>query len=100
MPLFTAAQRHFAEAVANLCYCNPFLPERIELERAALGDAFDETSAVWSRQAILEHERPNVTQLNERTQQLVAQLRERLSGDEKPVRDEFKIYTELVEYWL
>jgi transcriptional regulator with AAA-type ATPase domain len=100
MSLFTSAERGFAEAVANLCYCNPFLPERIELERAALGDAFEESSAVWSRQAILEYERPNVARLNELTQQLVAQLRERLSGGEKPVRDELKLYTELVEYWL
>jgi transcriptional regulator with AAA-type ATPase domain len=100
MSLFQPAERAFAEAVANLCYCNPFLPERIELERAALGESFDEKSAVWSRQANWEQERPNVTRLNDRTEQLVAALRQRLDGGEKAVRDEFKLYTELVEYLL
>src|SRR5437764_14934705 len=99
MSLFTSAERGFAEAVADLCYCNPFLPERIELERAALGEAFDESSAVWSRHAHCEHDRPNVARLNERTQQLVAQLRQRLDGGEKPARDEFQVYAELGEYW-
>ena len=46
MPLFTSPERQFAQAVADLSYCNPFLPERMELEHAALGNAFEETSAV------------------------------------------------------
>jgi transcriptional regulator with AAA-type ATPase domain len=100
MSLFQPAERAFAEAVANLCYCNPFLRERIELERTALGESFDEKSAVWSRQASFEQERANVTRLNERTEQLVAELRQQLDCSEKAVRDEFKLYTELVEYLL
>ncbi len=100
MSLFTPADRGFAQAVADLCYCNPFLPERIELERSALGEAFDERSAVWSRDSSHEHERPNVTQVNERTEHLVVQLRQRLDSGEKPVRGELNVYTELVEYLL
>ena len=38
----------FLEVVASLGYCNPFLPERIELERAALGKDFVEEGPVWS----------------------------------------------------
>ena len=41
MALFAAGQRSFAEAVSELVYCNPFLPERIECERRALGEDFD-----------------------------------------------------------
>jgi transcriptional regulator with AAA-type ATPase domain len=99
MPLFTPAERHFAKAVADLSYCNPFLPERIELERAALGDAFEETSVVWSRQA-WERERPNVTRLNERTEHLVASLRDRLVRGDRPTTAELDLYEELVEYLL
>ena len=36
MGLLTAGQREFAQAVQRIIYCNPFLPERIEHERAAL----------------------------------------------------------------
>ena len=41
MAIFDPAERRLAETVARLAYCNPFLPERIELERRALGDAFE-----------------------------------------------------------
>jgi transcriptional regulator with AAA-type ATPase domain len=48
MPFLTASERAFLLAVSNLGYCNPFLPERVEYERAALGSDFVETEAVWS----------------------------------------------------
>ena len=35
----------FVESVARLAYCNPFLPERIEHERAALGPRMREEGA-------------------------------------------------------
>ena len=37
MALFDPADRGLVEAVSQLVYCNPFLPERIEFEQAALG---------------------------------------------------------------
>jgi hypothetical protein len=40
MSLFRTEEREFAETVSRLVYCNPFLPERVELERRALGDDF------------------------------------------------------------
>ena len=33
-------ERHFLQSVANLAYTNPFLPQRIDLERAALQQDF------------------------------------------------------------
>jgi len=100
MSLFQPAERVFAQAVAELCYCNPFLPGRIELERTALGEAFDEKSAVWSRHSTWEQERPNVTRINERTEALVLEIRGRLDSGGKLSRDEFQLYNELVEYLL
>jgi transcriptional regulator with AAA-type ATPase domain len=38
MPLFTSADRRFAQAISDLAHCNPFLPQRVELERVALGE--------------------------------------------------------------
>ena len=38
MAIFTDEQRRVAVGFSKLIYCNPFLPERIEHERDALGD--------------------------------------------------------------
>jgi len=46
MSFFTPADRRFAQIVGRLSTCNPFVAERIEFEREALGDAFDEREAV------------------------------------------------------
>ncbi len=39
------------EAVSPLSYANPFLPERVEMERAVLGSDFLEGEPVWSYRA-------------------------------------------------
>ena len=44
-------QREWMEAVSPLSYANPFLPERVELERAVLGSEFLEGEPVWSYRA-------------------------------------------------
>src|SRR5260370_742497 len=48
MAFLSASERAFLRAVSQLAYCNPFLPERIECERAALGAEFVEGEPVWS----------------------------------------------------
>ena len=48
MAFSVANERAFLQAVSQLAYCNPFLPERTEFERAALGDDFVEGEPVWS----------------------------------------------------
>jgi transcriptional regulator with AAA-type ATPase domain len=66
-------ERGFARAVARLLYGNPFLPERLEVERAALGPAFDPGGTLW-------HVReepaasPNVQRIGERVAALVERL--------------------------
>jgi transcriptional regulator with AAA-type ATPase domain len=41
-------QGAFLQAVAEVAYCNPFLPERIACERAALGADFVASEALWN----------------------------------------------------
>ncbi len=41
MGLFRADDLHLAETISRLDYCNPFLAERLELEREALGPEFE-----------------------------------------------------------
>jgi len=99
VPLFTPADRRFAQAVSSLAYCNPFLPERIEWERAALGDEFQDTQPYWSRQVGMDQERPNVLRLAERVEQLVAASQAKLQKH-TPSAEELTLYEDLVCYLL
>src|ERR1035441_10973414 len=56
MTFLTSSQRTLLEGVSRLGYANPFLPERVELERAVLGGEFMEGEPVWSYRA--EHPEP------------------------------------------
>jgi len=48
MPFLSSAPRALLQAVSELAYCNPFLTERVELERAVLGAELHEGEPVWS----------------------------------------------------
>ena len=40
MAILSSRDLKVAEAIGQIGYCNPFLPERLDLERAALGEDF------------------------------------------------------------
>ena len=48
MAVFSRQDQHFLSSVANLGYGNPFLPERIAFEKAALAASFIPGGPVWS----------------------------------------------------
>lgn len=96
-------ERRFLEAVSGLCFCNPFLPERIDWERRALGRDFNEPSDVWSRHPGEDATRPNVLRLREQVRQMAQTLRQRsLAGDRGDQADqaERQLYVDLVAYHL
>ena len=72
-------EHRFLSAVSQLAYSNPFLPERAECERAALGRDYQEGEPVWSL-PVGDPERPraNVWRINERLAPLAEQVRTRL----------------------
>lgn len=78
--MMTQGERSFLTAVSQLAYCNPFLPERITYERAALGRDFVEGEPVWSL-PVDEPERPraNVWRIVERLEKVTESVRQRLS---------------------
>src|SRR5580704_8973365 len=78
MPFASPAERSFLSAVSQLAYSNPFLPERAEFERAALGRDYAGES-VWSL-PVSDPERPraNVWRINTRLVPLAEELRVRL----------------------
>src|SRR5438552_6724103 len=75
MALFNDAQCELAELVSRLIDCNPFLPERRELERQILGSDFDASSPdIWSNRPGF-GESPNIHRVAERVAELVAEVR-------------------------
>lgn len=66
--------------VSLLGYANPFLPQRVELERAILGAEFVEGEPVWSYRAEHPEPRANVWHIVAKLEPLVGQLGSRLRG--------------------
>jgi len=86
-------ERAFLRAVAKLGYCNPFLPERIEYEREALGADFREAEPIWSLR-VADPERPhvNILRITAKVETLVKKLRERLPGGAGVPEDDLVLY--------
>src|SRR5258706_9426545 len=93
MSLFSAAERHFLTSVANLGYCNPFLPERMPLEKGALGEEFVSSGPVWSV-SVAEPDlpRPNVVAIHKKVGRIVEDLQARLANPPELDVDEMAIY--------
>src|SRR5262245_57278616 len=99
MALFSAGDRGFLEAVSRVAFCNPFLPERIECERAALGDEFQAgSSSVWRRGADFDAVHPNVERLAARSTEIVDSARADLAGGTRAGSDELTLYEDVALY--
>ena len=73
MALFATSDYCAAEAIAGIGYCNPFLPERVELERRALGSRYVPVGPVIQARpgTRVEDLFPNVPALHEAARGLV-----------------------------
>jgi transcriptional regulator with AAA-type ATPase domain len=99
----TAAERRVVEAISELAYCNPFLPERIDCERRALGDDFLESKAMWNVHPTGERDQPNVDRLRAVAERIVVQLRERMNqpgGRAKASERDLSLYEDLALFVL
>jgi hypothetical protein len=99
MAVLDPGERAFAEAVSRLAYANPFLPERIDGERAALGADWVATGSLWHARADVD-DNPNVPKLFTRVETLAEALRLRLGRAPRPAADEAALYEDLVIYLL
>ncbi len=103
MLFMNPAERALSEAVGNLAYTNPFLPERVELERQGLGDEFVDSGSVWHVQVSSMSGGPNSERLFQKAAPLAETLRTRLvdaETREQASRDELMLYEDLVLYTL
>jgi hypothetical protein len=94
-------ERALVGSVARLVYTNPFLPERVECERAALGESFVPGDRVWNALADPAREWSNVAKIGDAADALVRTARQRLGdGVAKISRDELELYEQLALYVL
>jgi hypothetical protein len=100
MPMMTGPEREFALAVSRINYLNPFLPERVEAEKEALGEAFTDPGPVWSRADSDSAERPNLKELRARIEPLAERLREALVQGGNATDEERGLYEDLVLHLL
>ncbi|HEY0943769.1 MAG TPA: sigma 54-interacting transcriptional regulator [Opitutaceae bacterium] len=99
--LFLEAECEFADAVVRLNASNPFLPERIACERAALGNDFVAAGAEWNKLPPATTQHPNHTRLTARAGDIIERVRTRWPKDGRGVgRADAARYEELAGFWL
>jgi transcriptional regulator with AAA-type ATPase domain len=82
MSLFNGEDRQTADGIARLSYCNPFVPERIELEQGVLGERYEPLGTAWHKKVDNAVSSPNLVSLLNTAELLAEKARERiLSGD-------------------
>jgi hypothetical protein len=99
MAFLDGDDRPLAEAISRLSYCNPFLPERIEYERQALGADFVAGGTLWHALGQAETT-ANVAALRERAEALGARLAARLRAGARPGAADLQTYEDVVVYLL
>jgi hypothetical protein len=101
MALFTPPDRRFLESVSRVAFANPFLPERIDLEREALGTEYlPGSSRVWSRRAHLDEDQPNLERLAARARDIVDPARVELANGKRASEAELTLYEDVALYML
>ncbi|HUA17093.1 MAG TPA: sigma 54-interacting transcriptional regulator [Bryobacteraceae bacterium] len=101
MASFSSRDRHLLASVASLAYCNPFLPERVELEEAVLGREFVPGGPVWSASVSdPEATPPNVTRIYDKLNARVNELHTRLVEAADVSEGDWAIYEESIHYLL
>lgn len=99
--LFSTSERKFAIAVSKIAFANPFLPERVEYEKEALGKKFDPTTRkFWSWTLHDEMDRPNIVLLTKMISELTAKLRDKISKAKTVSSEDFQLYDDLALYVL
>jgi DNA-binding NtrC family response regulator len=100
MSLMRGEEDGLAVAIARLGHTNPFLPERIDAERAVLGAEFVPADVVWSVRADRAVQNPNVSRLAARATALADRLQARLAAGALPSERERLLYEDVVLYLL
>jgi hypothetical protein len=97
MAVFSRAEHRLLASIADLGYCNPFTPERVELERATLGRDFVPGGPIWSVSVSdPDSSRPNVLRLHRKLPGVIEAMHARLSAAPQVNAGELAVYEESV----
>ena len=97
MAFLSPVERGFLRAASDLAFCNPFLPERIHHERAALGAEFAADEPVWSFSVDEpERRRSNVWRIAARLEELCPRLRQKLATGRAASEADLVLYEDAV----
>src|SRR5438128_11137031 len=91
-------ERELVRVVAAFVECNPFLPERLELERRALGAEFVPTATIWHAEGATAPRSVNVIRLAPIIEQLGTRLQQRLAAGAQATLEELADYHAIVLY--
>ncbi len=102
MNLIKRSELPFVRAVSQLNYANPFLQQRLDLERAALGQDFvTELHPFWSFAANeTKSRRANVLRIAQRVAPIAKTIRAKLLAGEPATDEELEWYDDLALYIL
>ena len=100
MAVLSGEERAQAQAIARLGLLNPFLPERIECERAVLGAQFVAADPVWTVRADRAVQNPNLVAIGARAVALAERLRAALVAGELGADADRRLYEDVVLYVL
>ncbi len=102
MSVIQPSDRGFVRAVSQLNYTNPFLQQRLDLERAALGaDFVPQHQPFWSfTLSEIDDRRSNLPLLTERARSVGQSIRSKLMGGAPADDGELEMYDDLTLYIL
>ncbi len=95
--IFTRNSRDQARRIVDLAYYNPFLPERIDRERAALGSEFKELGEDWNRDPRILVNNPNIHRLSEISRKIADSSRERFLSF-RTQNSDTQLYEKIIYY--
>ena len=98
----SAEDLQLAQAISDLNYTNPFLPERLEREQLVLGTAFEpEPDSYWSLTPTqVSQRRPNLIRILARARETAERMRRQLQDSRRRDAELVRLYDELTVYVL
>jgi hypothetical protein len=101
MSLLPQNDHRAAAALAAIPFTNPFLEERIKLERRAIGEGYVGVGPVLrARPGTTEESFPELQALRERSEALLAAMRGRMEQGHQATSDELLVYEDLAHFVL
>ena len=101
MAFLDTHERTQLQAISDVTYCNPFLPEYPKRQRVVLGDDFLESQALWNMHGDdIDAPLVDPVTIAARVEPLVGLLRERLARGVEASDNAFLLYEDAVLYLL